>query len=111
LSVDERDLGVRYLVTASPAGAAWSFGDGVSSTYSGRSGFGVAYPQASTVAHVYEAHSQGGYGVRAALRYEVTWQAVVSGRVFGPYPMGSVTIDAVPLRYPVEQAQPELLAI
>jgi hypothetical protein len=74
------------------------------------SGFGRAYPQESSVTHAYQAHSQAGYAVRAVVRYDVTWSAMAGDRSFGPYPLGSIEIPARPLVYPVEQAQPELIA-
>jgi hypothetical protein len=76
----------------------------------GGSGFGRAYPQQSSVTHTYQSHNQLGYPVRAIIRYDVMWSAVTGGRSFGPYPLGSVEIPARPLVYPVEQAQPELIA-
>jgi hypothetical protein len=111
MTVDESYFGVQYAVTATPVGADWAFGDGTSASYPDASGFGRAYPQASTVTHVYEAHSQSGYLVRATVRYAVTWSAVLNGRSFGPYPLGSVALPAVPLDYPVEQAQPVLMQV
>jgi hypothetical protein len=63
------------------------------------------------VTHVYEAHNQAGYIVQASVRYEVTWTAVLGGLSVGPYPMGAFVQAAIPLRYAVEQAQPELLRI
>jgi hypothetical protein len=104
-------LGVDYTVTASPAGADWDFGDGSSARYLDASGFGNAYPLASPVTHVYQAHSQSGYGVQASIRYSVAWTARIAGREVGPYPLGTVTLRATPLQYPVEQAQPELIAL
>jgi len=41
----------------------------------------------------------------------VTWTAEIGGRKVGPYPMGTFTQTAIPLRYAVEQAQPVLLRI
>jgi hypothetical protein len=108
--VDETYQGVEYTLTAAPVAATWDFGDGVISRLVGAPGFGRAYPQTSSVAHVYEAHSQAGYVVRAATRYDVTWTASVGGRRFGPYPLGSIELPARPLLYAVEQAQPELVA-
>ncbi len=105
LSVDETHQGTEYVVTATPIAANWDFGDGSSGT-----GFGSAYPQPSSVTHTYQTHSQYGYSVRALIRYDVNWTAVVGGRRFGPYPLGSIELPARPLVYPVEQAQPELIA-
>jgi len=105
LSVDETLQGTEYSVTATPIAATWDFGDGSSGT-----GFGRAYPQPSSVTHTYQTHSQYGYSVRALIRYDVNWTAVVGGRRFGPYPLGSIELPARPLVYPVEQAQPELIA-
>jgi len=102
--------GIDYSVTATPVAAGWDFGDGSSARFNDGSGFGWAYPQPSSVVHTYEAHSQVGYGARAAIRYDVSWTALVGGRSFGPYPLGSVELPAHPLVYPVEQAQPELIA-
>ncbi len=105
ISVDQTLQGTEYRVTGTPIAATWEFGDGSSGT-----GFGRAYPQPSSVTHTYQAHSQDGYRVRVAIRYDVTWTALVGGRRFGPYPLGSIDLPARPLAYPVEQAQPELIA-
>jgi len=109
-SVEETYLGSRYIVTATPIAASWDFGDGSIDRSSDSSGFGHAYPEPSSVTHTYQAHSRDGYAVRAAIRYEVTWASVVGGRAFGPYPLGSAELPAHPLVYPVQQAQPELIA-
>ena len=110
LTVDETYEGSDYVVAATPIAASWDFGDGSSEQFSDSSGFGQAYPDSSSVTHTYQAHSQHGYGVRAVIRYDVNWTAVVGGRRFGPYPLGSIELPAHPLVYPVEQAQPELVA-
>jgi hypothetical protein len=111
MSVTESYGGVQYTITATPVRADWGFGDGSTASYPNASGFGQAYPQASTVTHVYEAHSQSGYAVQATVRYAVTWTAIVSGHSFGPYSLGSMALQALPLDYPVEQAQPELIQV
>jgi hypothetical protein len=110
LTIDETYEGVAYTVNAAPVAATWGFGDGATSRPVGDAGFGRAYPQPSSVAHTFEAHSQAGYAVRAALRYDVTWMATIGGRRVGPYPLGSIELPARPLVYTVEQAQPELIA-
>jgi hypothetical protein len=110
ISINENYRGIEYTVTATPSGADWDFGDGTSDLFAGRSGFGLPYPQASTVSHTYEAHSRQGYVVKASIRYDVSWAAMVGGRQFGPYTLGGVTRSARPLVYPVEQAQPELIS-
>jgi hypothetical protein len=110
LTVDETYLGSQYIVTATPIAARWDFGDGSTMPSSGSSGFGRAYPEQSSVTHTYEAHTQAGYSVRATIRCDVTWTSVAGGRRFGPYPLGSTDIPARTLVYPVEQAQPELIA-
>jgi hypothetical protein len=110
LIVDESYLGSQYVVTATPVAAGWDFGDGSSTQSTGSTGFGRAYPEQSSVTHMYEAHSQAGYAVRSTIRYDVTWSALAGGRRFGPYPLGSIEIPARTLVYPVEQAQPELIA-
>jgi hypothetical protein len=110
LTADEIDQGLRYVVTATAVAASWDFGDGSSTQSTGSSAFGRAYPQQSAVTHTYQAHSQRGYEVRSSVRYDVNWSAVAGGRSFGPYPLGSIEIAAQPLIYPVEQAQPELVA-
>lgn len=110
LIVDESYLGSQYVVTATPVAAGWDFGDGSSTQSTGSTGFGRAYPEQSSVTHMYEAQSQAGYAVRSTIRYEVTWSALDGGRRFGPYPLGSIEIPARTLVYPVEQAQPELIA-
>ncbi len=110
ISLDEAYRGVRYVLTATPAGAVWDFGDGSSQRYTDHAGWGRAYPLESSVTHTYQAHSEPGYPVQASLRYEVTWAAILGGRLFGPYPLGIVDLPARPLAYGVEQAQPVLLA-
>ncbi len=111
LTIHEKDRGTDYSITATPRWAAWDFGDGVTASLSGPRGYGRAYPEQSPVIHVYEAHNQAGYIVQASVRYDVTWTAVLGGLRVGPYPMGAFVQAAIPLRYPVEQAQPELLRI
>ena len=110
-TVPERYRGIDYLLTATPTGVDWGFGDGGENRYLGSSGFGRAYPEPSTVRHVYEAHSQSGYRVTASIRFEVTWTATFHNRLVGPYPLGVVNVEAEPNQYPVEQAQPELVEI
>jgi hypothetical protein len=111
LTIEETYRGGHYVVTAKPTGADWKFGDATGVSYLDSSGFGRAYPQPSAVTHMYEAHSQAGYRVQASVRFEVTWTAIVGGRESAVYPAEPVIIAAGPLQYPVEQAQPELLAI
>jgi hypothetical protein len=111
VSVPETYQGVQYVVVAVPQGVGWDFGDGVGAVYATRSGFGVPYPDRSTVFHDYQADRQAGYLVQAAVGYVVSWTALVGGAWVGPYPLGNVMRSAVPLAYPVEQAQPELLHI
>ena len=111
LVADETYAGLSYAVTATPVGARWDFGDGSAATYGGAGGFGVAYPMQSTVTHVFQADKRAGYVVKATVRFNVTFQANVDGAWVGPYPIGTVTISANPLVYPVLQAQPELVAI
>jgi len=111
LTIHEKDRGTDYSITATPRSSAWDFGDGVTASLPGPRGYGRAYPEQSPVTHVYEAHNQAGYIVRASVRYEVTWTAVLGGLTVGPYPMGAFVQEAIPLRYPVQQAQPELLRI
>jgi hypothetical protein len=101
--------GTDYAITATPLSAAWEFGDGGGAELADAPAYGRRYPQPSTITHVFEAHSQGGYQVRASVRYAVTWTASVPGRGADVHPMGVYVQMAVPLRYPVEQAQPELL--
>jgi hypothetical protein len=45
------------------------------------------------------------------VRYAVTWTASAPGRGVETHPMGMFVQTATALRYPVEQAQPELLRI
>ncbi len=110
MSASELANGARYDLTASPVEVDWSFGDGVSARFIGRSGFGLPYPKESSVTHMYQSHNQAGYDVTAVVRYAVSWTATVGGRSFGPYPFDSVDLSARTLVYPVQQAQPELLA-
>jgi hypothetical protein len=111
LTIHEKDRDTDYSITATPRSAAWDFGDGVTTSLSGPQGYGRAYPEQSPLDHVYEAHNQAGYLVQASVRYDVTWTAVLGGLSVGPYPMGTLVRAAIPLRYAVEQAQPELLRI
>jgi hypothetical protein len=45
------------------------------------------------------------------VRYAVSWTATVNGRSNGPYPLGPVALTAIPLVYPVEQAEPVLIEV
>jgi hypothetical protein len=111
LTAHERYRGIDYLVSAVPSGAAWDFSDGGGESYFDPTGFGRAYPEPSTVRHVYEAHSQAGYAVKASVRFDVTWTALVHNRPVGPYSLGSISLGALAIQYPVEQAQPELIEL
>jgi hypothetical protein len=111
ITVHENDSGTDYAITATPMSVAWQFGDGARSDIAGPAGYGGPYPQQSSVTHVYEAHSQDGYPVKASIRYAVSWTAFIAGQTVGPYPMGIFLETAAGLLYPVEQAQPELLRI
>jgi hypothetical protein len=108
-SVIENVDGVRYLITATPSGVDWDFGEGAIASLRGADSYGSAFPDVSAVSHVYEAHRQSGYVVQAAVRYSLTWSALVGGSWSGPYPLATIMRPASPLTYPVEQAQPELL--
>ncbi|MFI5282575.1 MAG: fibronectin type III domain-containing protein [Candidatus Dormibacterales bacterium] len=111
VSMNEVARGTQYLVTATPVGADWDFGDGTAAVFQGAQGFGTAYPQPSAVSHVYQAEDQAGYTIGSSVRYQVTWAAVEGGRTFGPYPLGTMRVAARPLAYPVQQAQPELILV
>ena len=110
ITVDEKVGATTYVVTATPRGADWDFGDGSAMRVGDRSSLGTPYPQRSAVTHIYEVHSRAGYVVMASIRYDVSWTALVGGRTFGPYPLGVVQLPAHPLVYQVQQAQPELIA-
>lgn len=103
--------GVTYVLTATPTGTDWDFGDGSRTRFSGDTGFGAPFPAPSPVTHVYQAYDEAGYAVHAAVTYSVSWTASIAGRSFGPYPLASMTVEATPLVYPVQQAQPVLIAI
>jgi hypothetical protein len=109
MTVHEIYEGIDYTVTALPIGAAWDFGDGSTANFNDPSGFGLPYPQISPIAHVYQAHDQAGYLVNSAVRFAVSWTASVNGHAVGPYSLGTVSLEAQKLPYPVQQAQPELL--
>jgi hypothetical protein len=111
LTAHERHRGIDYGVMAVPNGVEWDFSDGGGDSYLDPAGFGRAYPEPSTVRHVYEAHSQAGYAVKASVRFDVTWTALVHNRQVGPYSLGSISLGALPIQYPVEQAQPELIEL
>ncbi len=111
LVATETYAGVQYAVTATPVSAEWDFGDGSMAWYGGSDGFGVAYPAQSSIAHEFQADNRSGYAIRASIRYEVTFRALLGGTWLGPYPMGGITLPAIGLDYPVHQAQPELVAI
>jgi hypothetical protein len=100
-----------YYVTATPVSVHWDFGDGTNVDLAGAAAYGRPYPQQSTVTHVFEAHNQDGYPIRVSVQYAMTWTALIAGQMSGPYPMGTATRPAVAIRYPVEQAQPELMRI
>jgi len=111
VTIHEISGGTDFAITAAPVAAAWDFGDGGVADLPGAPAYGRPYPEHSTVAHTYEAHNQDGYQVRASVRYAVTWTASTPGRGVETHPLGMFVQTAVPLRYPVEQAQPELLRI
>jgi hypothetical protein len=111
MAAGERYHGIDYTVNAVPTGAEWGFGDGAGADFPDSSGYGRPYPQRSSVTHAYEAHSQSGYAVQASVQYAVTWTALIHNHRVGPYALGTVSLDARPLRYPVEQAQPELIGL
>ncbi len=111
LTADGSIGGIRYVVTATPAQVVWDFGDGSTLSLPANTGAGDAYPARSPVRHVYERDSAAGYTVRAKVDYRVAWTEVAGGSSFGPYPLGTLALDAAPLDYPVEQAQPELLDV
>ncbi|MDQ6722603.1 MAG: hypothetical protein M3003_17675 [Candidatus Dormibacteraeota bacterium] len=111
MTVHEAYRGIEYVVIADPIGADWNFGDGAVARYPDASGYGQAYPRASSVTHTYQAHNQAGYRVKSSVRYAVTWTALIQNRPVGPYGLGTVSLDARPLPYPVEQAQPELVEL
>lgn len=111
LTAEESVGNVRYLVTATPAQVDWDFGDGASESIPGELGFGEPYPARSSVTHVYGSHRESGYKIKARISYRVAWTEMADGRTYGPYPMGSVVLNADPFTYPVEQAQPELLDV
>ena len=110
-TVEETYRGLSYAVTATPAGADWDFGDGTSVRYIDASGFGQAYPQPSGVVNMYQAHREAGYRVQSSIRFGFSWNALVGGRSIGPYPLDPIVMPALPLEYPVEQAEPELVGI
>ncbi len=110
-ALEERYGGVVYELTASPAGVEWDFGDGTSQRFGAQDGAGLPFPDASPVSHAYQADDREGYPVAARVVYDVSWSAVMSGRRFGPYPLGETAVAARPLIYPVLQAQPEVVAV
>jgi hypothetical protein len=111
MTVDESLGGIEYRVTADPVAAAWDFGDGATERDAGAAAFGVPFPRRSTVTHMFQSQSRTGYVIRSSVAYEVSWSALEAGRWLGPYPLGTVSRPAIPLIYPVEQAQPEVVRI
>jgi hypothetical protein len=111
ITIQVVESGIDYSITATPSAADWTFGDGMVASFTGARSYGQAYPQQSSVTHVYEAHSHDGYVVQASVHYSMTWTASIAGGRVGPYPMDAMTNAAIPLLYPVQQAQPELLRI
>src|SRR5487761_34156 len=109
MTVHETAEGTDYVVTAVPISAAWEFGDGAGASFPDASGFGSPYPLTSAVTHMFQAHDQAGYRVKSTELYSVTWTASVGGRTVGPYSLGTTSLDAKALVYPVQQAQPELV--
>jgi hypothetical protein len=110
ITVNEKVGATTYVVSATPRGADWDFGDGSFLRVGDRSGFGTPYPQRSAVTHMFEAFSRPGYVVAASIRYDVTWTARVGALAFGPYPLGTVQLPSAALAYQVLQAEPELIA-
>ena len=108
LTSSETANGYQYQITATPQSTDWTFGDGGQTRLGDPAGFGLAYPQRSTVTWTYEAQSAG-YTVAAVETYAVTWTAQAGGASYGPYPEGTITGPAALLPYPVQQAEPELL--
>lgn len=109
LTAIESYAGLRYVITAMPAGATWDFGDGGTAAFPVGAGFGHAYPAPSSVSHAFESDNRSGYTVRASVRYDVSYTALIGDTTFGPNPLGSLELPAAPLTYPVQQAQPELV--
>lgn len=110
-SVTESFAGVLYRVAAEPVTVEWSFGDGNHATDVAPDAFGRPFPSASPVTHVYQADSENGASIIASIVYDVRWSAYIGDSWVGPYPMGTVAMDAIPLVYRVMQAQPELLRV
>ncbi|HXC77584.1 MAG TPA: hypothetical protein VNU19_11080 [Candidatus Acidoferrum sp.] len=108
-TVHETYEGLDYTLTAVPIGAAWNFGDRSGAIFFDASGFGTPYPEESAVAHVYQADDEAGYRVESTVSYSVSWTVTINGRRVGPYPLGTAIVNARPLLYPVEQAQPEVV--
>lgn len=104
----EASGGYQYTVTATPQTTTWYFGDGGSQQEADPAGYGMPYPQPSTVAWTYQAQAQG-YEVRAVETYSLSWTAQSGGVTYGPNPMGSQDGPQAEIVYPVQQAQPELL--
>lgn len=108
VSAHESANGYDYTITATPESTAWDFGDGGAQQLADPAGYGIAYPQPSTVSWTYQAQSPD-YSVDAVETYAVTWTAAAGGVTYGPYPMGTVQGPPSSLDYPVRQAEPELL--
>ena len=108
VTTSESANGYQYTLTATPQSTAWSFGDGGQKQLADPGGFGLAYPQQSTVDWTYQAQSATN-SVAAVETYSVSWTAQAGGVTYGPYPEGTVTGPAAELTYPVEQAEPELV--
>jgi len=112
-TVAETVAGVQYTVTATPVAVSWNFGDSaLSSLVRAPGGFGQAYPQASTVSHVYQTQlAAPGYAVVASVHWSVAWTAWSGTGWLGPYSEPGFDVVSGPTAYAVQQAQTEVTAV
>lgn len=103
--------GVQYRLTATPIGAEWDSGDGVAAGCTEARASARHFQRTLPPRTCSRAHSRLGYPVRAQVSYALSWTALIDGTWSSPYAMGITALAAVPLDYPVEQAQPELLRL
>lgn len=99
-----------YEITMTPISASWDYGDGAHFVATGQGAFGDPYPATSSIQHLYETQSQAGYVISARVTWQETWTVTNGGHTRGPFTGPATTSDAVPLTYPVQQAQPELVS-
>jgi len=107
--VDQQDVRCgNYLcnVTATPVYVSWRFGDGATEIIPIPTGLGKAWPNVSTVQHVYQ--SVDVYAVNAAVVYSISYYVLMGQHTVGPFEAYYLHFQSNPTFYNVLQLQPYL---